>query len=131
RIESANPKHSIEVVERDFGNFLFTSEGAPLELRVKGRRLPEWKLIRGSADPPPPSPVSSQEPEESLTLIPYGSAKLSITAFPQLAKEVSFAGLDLCAATRAPSHVEETCAGVPVPSKTGLTKATLISRHLG
>jgi DUF1680 family protein len=85
RIDSANLKHSIEVVERDLGQFLFTPEGAPVELRVKGRRLPEWKLIRGSAGPPPSSPVSSHEPEESLTLIPYSSAKLRITAFPQLA----------------------------------------------
>lgn len=84
-IDSANPQKSIQVIERDFGQFLFTPEGAPLELRVKGRRLPEWKLVKGSAAPLPPSPVSSQEREETLTLIPYGSAKLRITAFPQLA----------------------------------------------
>ena len=85
RIDSAHLGQSIRIVERPFGKFLFTPEDTPLELRVKGRRLPEWKLIQESAGPPPSSPVSSQEPEESLTLIPYGSAKLRITAFPELA----------------------------------------------
>jgi hypothetical protein len=85
RVDSANPAKSIQVTEHDLGQSPFTPEGVPLELRVKGRRLPEWKLIRGSAGPPPPSPVSTTEQEETLTLIPYGSAKLRITAFPQLA----------------------------------------------
>jgi hypothetical protein len=66
------------------GEYPFSSEGAPVLLRVKGRRIPDWKLVDGSAGPLPMSPISSNETAESLTLIPYGSAKLRITAFPQL-----------------------------------------------
>jgi len=55
-------------------------------LMARGRRIPEWKLINGSAAPPPQSPVSSTEAVEPLTLIPYGAAKLRITAFPLLEK---------------------------------------------
>ena len=51
---------------------------------MKGRRIPEWTLINGSAAPPPASPVRSMEPLAPLTLIPYGAAKLRITAFPLL-----------------------------------------------
>jgi hypothetical protein len=37
-----------------------------------------------SAAPVPVSPVSSRDPLESLTLVPYGAAKLRVTAFPFL-----------------------------------------------
>ncbi len=38
----------------------------------------------GVAEPVPQSPVTSEEPKERLTLVPYGAAKLRITAFPVL-----------------------------------------------
>lgn len=85
-INRDHPEQSVEVVEKKIGEFPFSSDGAPVELRIKGRRIPEWKLVDGSAGPLPVSPVSSSKEMETLTLIPYGSAKLRITAFPQLAE---------------------------------------------
>jgi DUF1680 family protein len=81
-LDPARPESAIAVRERNIGDYPFSPEGAPVELAVKGRRVPEWKLVNGSAAPPPQSPVQSNEPLETLTLIPYGSAKLRITAFP-------------------------------------------------
>jgi uncharacterized protein len=75
-----------KVEERPVGDYPFSSKGAPLEIRVKGRLLPGWTLENGSAGPLPQSPVSSGQALETLTLIPYGSAKLRITAFPVAAK---------------------------------------------
>ena len=75
---------SLKVIEKPIGDFPFSADGAPVEIMTEGRRLPDWKLVDGSAGPMPVSPVSSQEPVETLTLIPYGSAKLRITAFPAL-----------------------------------------------
>jgi hypothetical protein len=70
--------------EKPVGEYPFSPEGAPVTVRAKGRRLPGWGMENGSAAPPPASPVSSTEKLESITLIPYGAAKLRITAFPVL-----------------------------------------------
>jgi hypothetical protein len=80
-----DPKHASDVVtvtEKPLGAIPFSSQGAPVELRVPGRRLEGWTMTDGSADAPPKSPVTATGPDETLTLVPYGAAKLRITAFP-------------------------------------------------
>ncbi len=62
----------------------FSLSEVPVKLQVKARKLPSWQAVDGVADPIPHSPVLSSEPEEMITLVPYGAAKLRITAFPQL-----------------------------------------------
>jgi uncharacterized protein len=75
---------SISVIEAPLSERPFTAKPAPVELRVKARKLLSWRAEDGAANPVPPSPVSSDQPEESITLVPYAAAKLRITAFPQL-----------------------------------------------
>jgi hypothetical protein len=50
---------------------------------VKARKLNEWRAEDGVANPLPQSPIASDQPEETIMLIPYAAAKLRITAFPQ------------------------------------------------
>jgi hypothetical protein len=81
-IDPENPE--AEVVVKSVGDVIYSPDTAPVELRVKGRRIPEWQLVDEQAGPLPVSPVKSSEPVEELTLIPYGCAKLRITEFPLL-----------------------------------------------
>jgi hypothetical protein len=78
---------SIEVVEAEVGGRPFAAVDTPVKLQVRGRRVNQWLSEDGVALALPVSPVRSPEPEEGLTLIPYGAAKLRITAFPALAQE--------------------------------------------
>ena len=56
---------------------------APIELKTTGRRIPEWTLDnRGLVEEVQDSPVASDQPDETITLIPMGAARLRISAFP-------------------------------------------------
>jgi DUF1680 family protein len=75
-------KGAFAVAEKPIGRQPFKGDASPIEITAKARRLPEWTLVDDSPGPLPPSPVASKRPEESVTLVPYGAAKLRITAFP-------------------------------------------------
>ncbi len=62
----------------------FALKATAVEVEVEARKLSSWRAVDGVADPVPASPVSSDEPLEKITLVPYAAAKLRITAFPQL-----------------------------------------------
>jgi DUF1680 family protein len=71
----------------DPGDGVFTKKGTALKLEVKARRLPAWLGVDNVADPVPPSPIKTAQPEEIIGMIPYAAAKLRITAFPVLASD--------------------------------------------
>lgn len=85
-LDSTDPDKSLSVEEKPIGDSPFSPESHAVLMRIKAREIPEWKLVDGSAGPLPTSPVTATRPEETVTLIPYGCAKLRITAFPQLGK---------------------------------------------
>jgi hypothetical protein len=61
----------------------FAAEDAPIVLRAKGQRIPQWKLEpNGMAGEVEPGPVKSIEPVEEITLVPMGAARLRISSFP-------------------------------------------------
>jgi len=82
-VDPASPAKSIAVTETEVGEGPFTRRHAPVRLSVKARKLNDWRAEDGVADPVPQSPVVSDQPEETITLIPYAAAKLRITAFPR------------------------------------------------
>jgi hypothetical protein len=82
-VDADSPVKSIVVSESEVGEGPFTSHRTPVRLSVKARKLDEWRAEDGVANVLPRSPVVTDHPEETITLLPYAAAKLRITAFPQ------------------------------------------------
>ena len=68
-------------------NFIWNLSHAPIELKVIGKKIPDWKIVNDVA----PQPVTArdglymgrvEDKREELTLVPYGCTKLRIVAFP-------------------------------------------------
>jgi hypothetical protein len=74
----------MQAVDKPVGGYPFSPLGAPVEIRVTARRVPGWQMADGSAGPLPQSPAAGTGPDETITLVPYGAAKLRVTVFPQI-----------------------------------------------
>jgi Beta-L-arabinofuranosidase, GH127 middle domain/Beta-L-arabinofuranosidase, GH127 catalytic domain/3-keto-disaccharide hydrolase len=66
----------------------FQPNVSPVTLSVPGRRVPSWGMnwTGRSVEDPPVSPVSSNQPEQTVTLVPFGAQTLRVTAFPWLGR---------------------------------------------
>ena len=86
-LDPQDPAKSFEI-ERKRGPLPpqpFTPESVPIQIRVKARKIPAWQLDRDNlAAALQASPVRSDEPIETVTLIPMGAARLRISSFPTI-----------------------------------------------
>jgi len=76
--------HDVVFSEKPVGDVPFSPEGAPVVAEVTGVRVPQWKMVNGSAGKIPESPLAVTGTREKLTLIPYGCTNLRVTEFPTL-----------------------------------------------
>jgi hypothetical protein len=84
-LDNADPAKCFEVVKSPgpLPSQPFTSETVPIELRVRARKIPAWQLDQfGLVGKLQSSPVKTDEPVETVRLIPMGAARLRITSFP-------------------------------------------------
>jgi len=78
---------SFEVVQKPWpqDNQPFEVKAAPTELRARAKKIPAWQLDElGLVGLLQQSPAKSDEPTETVTLIPMGAARLRISAFPTI-----------------------------------------------
>jgi hypothetical protein len=83
-VMNSEAQGKVLVDEHPVGGSPFTLAGNPIKMQVAARKVTSWRAIDGVADAVPQGPVVSPEAEETITLVPYGAAKLRITAFPYL-----------------------------------------------
>ena len=83
-LDPDDPASGLAFEERPVGERPFSPDGAGMRARVRGRRLPGWELAHGWASEVPPGRLTSAEPLEDLTLIPYGCTNIRVTEFPRL-----------------------------------------------
>jgi len=86
-VDQRNPAQSFQVVSRKAPLAFqpFTPDNAPLVIQAKGKRIPQWTLEgNGLVKEIQGSPVHSDQPIETITLIPMGCARLRISAFPRI-----------------------------------------------
>jgi hypothetical protein len=97
--DRGDPGKSVVVTENTPGKYPFADKGdmvwsadstkytrwtddAPVVIKTRGIKIPEWQMKDNSADIPPLSPVKSVGEPVELILVPYGCARLRVTEFP-------------------------------------------------
>lgn len=75
---------NLSATEGPISEIPFSRKNPPVRVTAKARKIDTWRAEDGVANAVPQSPVTSTAKEEEIALIPYGAAKLRITAFPQL-----------------------------------------------
>ena len=85
-VDHRSPAASFEMVRKSgpLAAQPFTFEDAPVSLRARARPIPAWKMEDGLVGRMQQGPIRSDEPEESVILVPMGCAKLRIASFPKI-----------------------------------------------
>lgn len=82
-LSGADPARAFTVTEKPgIAQQPWTLDAAPIEIKAKARRIPNWKLENETVAELQLSPIRSAEPDEDITLIPLGCARLRMSCMP-------------------------------------------------
>lgn len=92
KFDLQNPQNAVTVnvdTTKQGSDYPWNLNNAPIELKVKAKRIPYWGRYNDDAGPLPYSPATywhgqNETPEEVITLVPYGCTTLRISQFPVL-----------------------------------------------
>lgn len=89
-IDRDNPAKSLDAVEKGIvADQPWTIEAAPVEIKARGKRISNWVLENETVAELQQSPVKSDQPEEQITLVPMGCARLRMSCLPTIGDEPS------------------------------------------
>lgn len=88
-IDRKNPEATIKVEKRIVPENPFIGFSTPIRLVTKAKKIPSWGLDFNKihASEPPFSPVHSEEAEETIYLVPFGTEQTRVSYFPVIGKE--------------------------------------------
>ena len=82
-VDRDRPEWSLDVVlKREVADQPWTVEAAPIEIKARGKRIPGWELENETVAELRTSPIRSDQPEEEITLVPLGCARLRMACLP-------------------------------------------------
>jgi len=82
-LDEKNFKDKIRVVQRKVQGYPWDPGQSPITLEVPARRVKGWELEDAQKNPRLPITYSLEGKEETITLVPEGSTRLRISAFPE------------------------------------------------
>jgi len=81
RLDAAATERAFRLRHRALARQPWSQDGSSVFLEATGQRIPEWTLTGGVSGPIPVS-ASPVTPPETVTLVPFGCARLRISMFP-------------------------------------------------